>query len=917
MPKSKKPWILTRVYDTIEEAGLLLGVVPGHNTALRKPPISLLEKDSYSEKFNRRKRRLKEIRTGFKRFLAFLFSQIGLSILVIGYTIFGGMLFRAVEFEHEQQMKIAGKALRLQLADEFSNSILRELRYYISPQDSLSGKYYEPLVVVKENEDPNKHSRVLKSNESIGNRPKRRAGGLKDNNYSRTKCLKDIAELLQYKTRQELHIILRKLVNKMKDTGWNGEDSMEDCKWSLEGAILFAVTVITTIGYGHAVPKTNIGQFLTIIYALIGIPLVFLYLTNIGDYLASLFRILYAKICRRCCEGSCLKNMDSRRRRSIFDALKARSTDIDLPQRRDYLLDESFHRNNVNIIRRIGTLGVSKDGPRISKKEDVLPNFTGVNVFCNRHALETDDNEIVSTPSTESHRMRFKVSPNSSRSFWLNNISALKPESVKEKYNSKLTVPLDSRKPSRIISSAQFPLTSNPITPSSNSHCAIEIRNESVDSPKNCPKVFNLCVSHVDNTPKHNSGTQTILQAGPNDFLDYHSLCKSFVTGHYLRSYRREIKHQRKRMRKRLQTLSQVPSCEPKICYETPETGGNEEISETDRKKTSNSDFSDNVITCSSLQDLKTTSGLRSSLSATKSITPNLDAKLGHDQMISGLELNTNSSVSLPARVAQRKSKMVPPQSGRRRDMPVPFYQKSRLSMLSSLDDSASDLAVRLSYYSDDVISEANTEINQDHGEDDWDGEDISKVTVPISLSIMIVATYILIGACVFCIWEDNNYLKWSYFCFVTLSTIGFGDIVPGEQKYKENSLLIPYKGQEIAIPEFDVCFCFLGTKVDSTNPKEKLIIITMYVAVGLSVFAMCIKLMQEEVVSKFKWFARYIREIKKKVRKHLLEQPSRLETTSVHGEEEGDLEGEGYDDYLVEMMEKNRLNSNVEQLPS
>nr|CDS32258.1 twik family of potassium channels [Hymenolepis microstoma] len=879
MPKSKRPWILTRVYDTIEGAGLLLGIVPGTNAAFQKPPITLLEKESHTEKFNRRKRRLKEIRTGLKRFLAFLFSQIGLSILVIGYTIFGGMLFRAVEYEHEQQMKIAGKALRLQLADEFSNSILRELRYYISPQESLSGKYYEPQVVVKGNEDADKRSRVLRVNESIRIRPKRQAGSQKGNNYSRTKCLKDIAELLQYKTRQELHIILRKLVNKMKDTGWNGEDSMEDSKWSLEGAILFAVTVITTIGYGHAVPKTSIGQFLTIIYALIGIPLVFLYLTNIGDYLASLFRILYAKICRRCCEGSCLTTMDSRRRRSIFDALKAQPTDMEHPQRRDYLLDESFHRNNVNIIRRIGTLDVDKDRPKISKKENVLTNCAGIDVFCNRHVLETDDNEVLA---------------NSSRSFWLNNISAVKAEIDKERSNSKLTVPLDSLKPSRIASSPQFPIKSDPITPPSSTHCAIQIRNESVDTPKslhflqsgNNHQVFNLCASHVSNAPKRNSGTQTTLQAGPNDFLDYHSLCKSFVTGHYLRSYQREMKHQRKLMRKRFLTLSQIPSCEPKICCKPPEAGENEEIPETNRMKTSDSSLSDNVITCSSLQDLKSKSVLGSSLIATRSIAPILTAKLEHSQMNSGPELKTNSSISLPASVVQRKSKMLPSQFGRRRDMPVPFYQKSRLSMLSSLAGSSNDLAVRLSYYSDDVISEANNEINQDHGEDDKDGEDISKVTVPISLSIMIVTTYILIGACVFCIWEDNNYLKWSYFCFVTLSTIGFGDIVP-------------------------------GTKVDSTNPKEKLIIITMYVAVGLSVFAMCIKLMQEEVISKFKWLARYIREIKKKVRKHLIEQPSRLETTSVHEEVEGDIESEGDDNYLVEMMEKKHLNSNVDQLPS
>ncbi|VDL60545.1 unnamed protein product [Hymenolepis diminuta] len=631
-----------------------------------------------------------------------------------------------------------------------------------------------------------------------------------------------------------------------------------------------------------------------------GIPLVFLYLTNIGDYLASLFRILYAKICRRCCEGGCLNNMDSRRRRSILNALKARTSDIDLTLRRDYLLDESLHRNNINIIRRIGTFAVGRDKPKTSKKEDLLMDCVGVNVICNEYVIEMDrlelqkqknENEVKDTPTAENHRMRFKVSTNSSRSFWLNNNSDVKEESAKENSNLKRTVSLSSPKSPRVVPSPQFTIKPDLFTLPSNTPSAIVIANESADTPKsfhfpqldNNSKVFNFCVCDIRNAPTHNTGTQTILQAGPNEFLNYRSLCKSFITGHYLRSYRREMQHQRKQMRKRLRTLSQVSTCEPKIGSEPQESAENRKILEINRKKTPDSNLADNVITCFSLQDLKSKIVPNNSLTAAKSTSPILDPKLEHNQMNSGPELKTKSTVSPTVRVVQRKSKASLAQNGKRRDIPVPLYQKSRLSMLSSLADSSNDLAVRLSYYSDDTVNEANNELNQDHREDNFDGEDISKVTVPISLSIMIVTTYILIGACVFCIWEDNNYLKWSYFCFVTLSTIGFGDIVP-------------------------------GTKVDSTNPKEKLIIITIYVAVGLSVFAMCIKLMQEEVVSKFKWLARYIRELKKKVRKHRVEQPPRLESTSVH-EEERDIDEKEH--YVEEMMKEEHLDSNVEQSPS
>ncbi|KAL5961575.1 hypothetical protein TSMEX_010727 [Taenia solium] len=39
----------------------------------------------------------------------------------------------------------------------------------------------------------------------------------------------------------------------------------------------------------------------------------------------------------------------------------------------------------------------------------------------------------------------------------------------------------------------------------------------------------------------------------------------------------------------------------------------------------------------------------------------------------------------------------------------------------------------------------------------------------------------------------------------------------------------------------------------------------------------MCFKLMQEEVVSKCKWLARYIGALKRRVRKHRIERPRQL----------------------------------------
>ncbi|KAM3175769.1 hypothetical protein ACTXT7_007882 [Hymenolepis weldensis] len=43
------------------------------------------------------------------------------------------------------------------------------------------------------------------------------------------------------------------------------------------------------------------------------------------------------------------------------------------------------------------------------------------------------------------------------------------------------------------------------------------------------------------------------------------------------------------------------------------------------------------------------------------------------------------------------------------------------------------------------------------------------------------------------------------------------------------------------------------GTKIDSENPKEKMIALIFYVALGLSFFAMCFKLMEEEAMNKLR----------------------------------------------------------------
>jgi len=48
-------------------------------------------------------------------------------------------------------------------------------------------------------------------------------------------------------------------------------------KWTFVNSLLFSLVTITTVGYGDTTPKTPIGQMICIIYAIIGIPLLLLF----------------------------------------------------------------------------------------------------------------------------------------------------------------------------------------------------------------------------------------------------------------------------------------------------------------------------------------------------------------------------------------------------------------------------------------------------------------------------------------------------------------------------------------------------------------------------------------------------------------------------------------------------------------
>lgn len=68
-----------------------------------------------------------------------------------------------------------------------------------------------------------------------------------------------------------------------------------------------------------------------------------------------------------------------------------------------------------------------------------------------------------------------------------------------------------------------------------------------------------------------------------------------------------------------------------------------------------------------------------------------------------------------------------------------------------------------------------------------WDciGGDMDRLNVPLLLILLVVFAYIFLGGLVLRLWETQFTVFDSfYFCFITLTTIGFGDIVPSHPNF-------------------------------------------------------------------------------------------------------------------------------------
>lgn len=171
-----------------------------------------------------------EERGGAKKYAKLILPHVALVLLTCAYTVLGASIFYTVERPHEMETKQHQLKMIYSRQDEFVNNLIQLASV------NTTGRVDWELV----------------------------------------------AQQHLHNMSDQLFVAFEKYFLTSNEVKKNTTAEI----WSFSTAIFFAVTVVTTIGYGNPVPVTNVGRIVCIMFSLFGIPLTLVTIADLGKFLS-------------------------------------------------------------------------------------------------------------------------------------------------------------------------------------------------------------------------------------------------------------------------------------------------------------------------------------------------------------------------------------------------------------------------------------------------------------------------------------------------------------------------------------------------------------------------------------------------------------------------------------------------------
>lgn len=202
----------------------------------------------------------------YKLLTKFAFSNFGLVLVICLYASLGALMFQLLEQHEELRMCEEGRGKYMKELFDLKEGLFRYVLYNVTSVEMSSS------------------SNRLNFDEEEKNLTSTSLNFTSEN---------QMPEVVIDQMLRDFRDVVLSIEAKYK---YFGRDCVENSKWKFFSSLLFSITIITTIGYGHVTPTTWEGQLVCICYAIIGIPIFLLCLANLSSAFGNMFKFIYIQI---------------------------------------------------------------------------------------------------------------------------------------------------------------------------------------------------------------------------------------------------------------------------------------------------------------------------------------------------------------------------------------------------------------------------------------------------------------------------------------------------------------------------------------------------------------------------------------------------------------------------------------------